>query len=255
VTAVLFLEAMALGLPVGLALGLVGGGGSILTVPILIGVFGLAPKAATSASLVIVALNATNALRGYFKDKLVQYRMALTLTMTGLLGSYLGTLLNHSISPHILTLAFVGLMVLIAVRMLRDSSPARANKTSLPASTSIFKTVLAGSLIGLTTGFFGVGGGFIIVPALLMLGLTMRQAVPTSLLVIALNSLVALGMRLLAGSEVPLEFALPMVLGGAAGSSLAVLIAPKFGNAGLSKIFAGLILVLAAYLGFSTLNT
>jgi uncharacterized membrane protein YfcA len=88
-----------------------------------------------------------------------------------------------------------------------------------------------------------------------MLGLPMRQAVPTSLLVIALNSLVALGLRLLAGSEVPLGYALPMILGGVAGSSLALLIAPKLGNAGLSKVFAGLILVLAAYLGVSTLNT
>ncbi len=250
-TLVLFLEAMALGLPVGLALGLVGGGGSILTVPILIGVFGLAPKAATSASLVIVALNATTALRGYFKAKLVQYRMALTLTMTGLLGSYVGTALNHSVNPQILTLAFVGLMVFIAVRMLRDTNITRA---SLPVSTSILKMLLAGSLIGLTTGFFGVGGGFIIVPALLMLGLPMRHAVPTSLLVIALNSLVALAMRLLVGSEVPLGFALPMILGGAIGSSLAVLIAPKLGNIVLSKIFASLILVLAAYLAFSTLS-
>ncbi len=254
-TPLLFLEAMAFGLPVGLALGLVGGGGSILTVPILIGVFGLAPKAATSASLVIVALNASTALRGYLRDKLVQYKMALTLTLTGLLGSYLGTLLNHSISPHILTLAFVGLMVLIAVRMLRDASHPRADQTGLSASSSVIKLLLAGSLIGLTTGFFGVGGGFIIVPALLMLGLPMRQAVPTSLLVITLNSLVALGLRLLAGSEVPLGYALPMILGGVAGSSLAVLIAPKLGNAGLSKVFAGLILVLAAYLGLTTLNT
>jgi uncharacterized protein len=250
-TLVLFLEAMAFGLPVGLALGLVGGGGSILTVPILIGVFGLAPKAATSASLVIVALNATTALRGYFKAKLVQYRMALTLTLTGLLGSYVGTTLNHSVNPQILTLAFVGLMVLIAVRMLRDTNITRA---SLPVSTSIFKMFLAGSLIGLTTGFFGVGGGFIIVPALLMLGLPMRHAVPTSLLVIALNSLVALTMRLQAGSEIPLTYTFPMILGGAVGSSLAVLIAPRLGNVGLSKIFASLILVLAAYLAFSTLN-
>ena len=123
---------------------------------------------------------------------------------------------------------------------------------ALPISP--LKLVLAGSLIGLTTGFFGVGGGFIIVPALLMLGLPMRRAVPTSLLVIALNSLVALGLRLIAGSEVPLGYALPMILGGVAGSSLAVLIAPRLGNLGLVRAFAVLILVLAAYLGLISLR-
>lgn len=253
-TPVVFLEALALGVPVGLALGLVGGGGSILAVPILIGVLGLAPKAATSASLVIVAVNAASALRGYLRDKLVQYQMALTLTTTGLVGSFAGTALNHLINPRVLTFTFVGLMILIAIRMLRSSS---LPKTELPKHSEVvtpLKLVLAGSLIGLTTGFFGVGGGFIIVPALLMLGLPMRRAVPTSLLVIALNSLVALGLRLIAGSEVPLGYALPMILGGVAGSSLAVLIAPRLGNLGLVRTFAVLILVLAAYLGLISLR-
>jgi uncharacterized protein len=255
VNALSFLEAAVLGVPVGLALGLVGGGGSILTVPILIGVLGLAPKAATSASLVIVAVNAASALRGYIQDRLVQYRVAVTLTATGLVGSYAGTALNHLLSPRALTLAFVGLMVLIAVRMLRPSSIPDTNHQNPSESNSSLKMVLAGSLIGLTTGFFGVGGGFIIVPALLMLGLSMRQAVPTSLLVIALNSLVALGLRVLAGSAVPLAYALPMILGGVAGSSLAAVIAPRLGNAGLSRVFAWLILGLAAYLALEAFKT
>lgn len=230
---------------------MVGGGGSILTVPILIGVLGLAPKAATSASLVIVAVNAASALRAYVRDRLVQYRLALALTASGLVGSFVGTALNHSLSPRVLTLAFVGLMVVIAVRMLRPSSGLNRQTSGV---VSPFRMGLAGSLIGLITGFFGVGGGFVIVPALLALGLPMRQAVPTSLLVIALNSLVALALRALTGVTVPLGFALPMILGGAAGSSLATVIAPRLGNAGLSRVFAGLVLGLAAYLAFTSLS-
>lgn len=249
-TVTIFVQALLLGIPVGLTLGLVGGGGSILTVPILIGVIGLEPKAATSASLVIVAVNAIAALRVYMCEQLVQYRMAFTVTAAGLLGSIAGTWANHLISPQILTFAFTGLMVLIATKMLYSTS----DETSSTHPVSISRIMLAGTLIGLTTGFFGVGGGFIIVPALLALGLTMRQAVPTSLLVIALNSLVALGLRLMAGANVPFAYALPMILGGIIGSSLAVRIAPKIGNLGLRRAFAALILGLAAYLGMTAFS-
>lgn len=249
-TAIIFLQALFLGIPVGLALGLVGGGGSILTVPILIGMIGLEPKAATSASLVIVAVNAIAALRVYMREQLVQYRMAITVTAAGLLGSIAGTWANHLISPRILTFAFTGLMVLIATKMLLSTS----DETGSMRRVSISRIILAGTLIGLTTGFFGVGGGFIIVPALLELGLTMRQAVPTSLLVIALNSLVALGLRLVGGANLPFGYALPMILGGVVGSSLAVRIAPRIGSLGLKRAFATLILGLAAYMGMTAFS-
>jgi uncharacterized protein len=249
-TTAIFIQALLLGIPVGLALGLVGGGGSILTVPILIGVMGLEPKAATSASLVIVAVNAIVALRVYMREQLVQYRMAFTVTAAGLLGSIAGTWANHLISPQILTFAFVALMVLIATKMLYSNS----DETSSTQPVSISRIILAGTLIGLTTGFFGVGGGFIIVPALLALGLKMRQAVPTSLLVIALNSLVALGLRMIGGANVPFAYALPIILGGVIGSSLAVRIAPKIGNLGLRRAFAALILGLATYLGMTAFS-
>jgi uncharacterized protein len=255
VTLVSFFLAAILGVPVGLALGLVGGGGSILTVPILIGVLGLEPKIATSVSLLIVAVNAVSALRGYVRQKLVQYRMAITLTMAGLLGSYAGTTLNHLLSPRVLTLTFVGLMVLIATLMFRPVKKHQLEALNAPEAVTLPRLVGAGTLIGLITGFFGVGGGFIIVPVLLTLGLPMRQAVPTSLLVIALNSLVALGLRVLSGRGVPLEYALPMILGGILGSSLAVLIAPRLGNRGLGVAFGGLILVMAGFLLFTTLQS
>ena len=243
-------EVTLLGVPVGLALGLVGGGGSILSVPILVGVLGVSPHFATSASLVIVAANASSALWTYMRDRLVAYRTAVFLVVSGLLGTALGTFLNHRVDPRALTLAFAGLMVMVALQMLwRGRGEAR--ETLIPEPVSPLKLWLAGTLIGMTTGFFGVGGGFVIVPALLSLGLPMRRAVPTSLLVIVLNSLVALGMRVLGGAEVPLGYALPMIVGGVAGSALAVRLAPKLGNTGLTRTFALFVLVLAVYLAWT----
>ena len=245
-------EVTLLGVPVGLALGLVGGGGSILTVPILVGVLGVSPHFATSASLVIVAANASSALWTYMRDRLVRYRVAVSLVVSGVFGTALGTLLNQQVDPKLLTLAFVVLMVGVALLMLRSRTDAQ---THPEARLSLPKLFVAGTFVGLTTGFFGVGGGFVIVPALLSLGLTMRQAVPTSLLVIVLNSLIALGMRIIGGAEVPLGYALPMIVGGVAGSALAVKLAPKLGNTGLTRTFALFVLVLAAYLAWTIRGT
>lgn len=246
-------EATLLGVPVGLALGLVGGGGSILTVLILVGVLGMSPHFATSASLVIVAANASSALWTYMRDQLVKCRVAVSLVVGGVLGTALGTLLNQRVDPKILTLAFAVLMVVVALSMLRNRIGARAHPES--AHVSLPKLFAAGTLVGLTTGFFGVGGGFVIVPALLSLGLSMRQAVPTSLLVIVLNSLIALEMRVIGGAEVPLGYAFLMIVGGVAGSALAVKLAPKLGNTGLTRTFALFVLVLAVYLAWTVKGT
>jgi uncharacterized membrane protein YfcA len=240
-TSLTALAALALGVPVGLALGLVGGGGSILALPILITVLGLNARAASGASLVIVAANAAIALRGYLPERLVQYRTALAVTTAGLVGSLAGSYLNALVNPRLLTAAFSALMLLVAALMLRRRSPSTAGSPGL----TLRRLLAAGTVIGLTTGFFGVGGGFVIVPALVALGLPMREAVPTSLLVIVLNSLVALGARLLTGVPVPVLLAVPMIVGGAVGSTLAVRIAPRLGNRGLTTAFATLILVLA----------
>lgn len=243
-------EVTLLGIPVGLALGLVGGGGSILTVPILVGVLGVSPHAATGASLVIVAANASSALWTYLQDRLVRYRVAVSLVFSGVLGTALGTLFNRWVDPRALTLAFAVLMVATAIQMLWSH---RADAQDCPelGRLPLAKLFTVGTLVGLTTGFFGVGGGFVIVPALLSLGLCMRHAVPTSLLIIVLNSLVALGMRAVSGAEVPLGYALPMIVGGFIGSSLGVRLAPRLGNAGLTRTFALFILVLAAYLAWT----
>lgn len=246
-----FAEATLLGVPVGLALGLVGGGGSILAVPILVGVLGVSPQMATSASLVIVAANASGALWQYVQDRLVQVQIAVLVALSGVVGTAVGTVANKQLDPRLLTIAFVVLMVVIALQMLRGKSAALQECPESLGTLPPVKLLVVGTLVGLTTGFFGVGGGFVIVPALLSLGLCMRQAVPTSLLVIILNSMIALSMRWASGSVVPLGYALPMILGGLGGTAMAVRLAPKLGNAGLSKAFAILTLVLAGYLAWT----
>ncbi|ADV65853.1 sulfite exporter TauE/SafE family protein [Deinococcus maricopensis] len=243
------LTAALLGVPIGLALGLVGGGGSLLTVPLLIGVLGVPPKLATGASLMIVAANATGALGAHIRARRVQYRMAALIVLTGTLGTAAGTLVHARLNERALTLAFAALMVLIAVNLLRGRTP--EPPADAGAHVPRRKVLLAGTLVGLTTGVFGVGGGFVIIPALLALGLGMRQAVPTSLLIIALNSVLALGLRALSGAAVPVGDAVPMGLGGLAGSALAARIAPRLGHAGLTRAFALLVLGLAGVLAWS----
>lgn len=247
-TLMTFAEVTLLGIPVGLALGLVGGGGSILSVPILVGILGVSPHSATGISLVIVAANASSALYTYVHDQLVQYRVAVIVAVSGVFGTALGTLLNKQIGARALTFAFIALMVVVAFGMLRGKRAGLRECSEQPDAPPPTKLLWVGTLVGLTTGFFGVGGGFVIVPALLYLGLCMRRAVPTSLLVIALNSLIALGMRSVSGSQIPLGYALPMIVGGFTGSALAVRLSPRLGNVGLTKTFALLVLVLAAYL-------
>lgn len=244
-------EATLLGVPVGLALGLVGGGGSILTLPILVGILGVSPRLATTASLLIVAVNASSALWVYLQIRMVEVRVAVMVAVSGIFGTALGTLFNKQVDPRLLTLTFSAFMVVIALQMLqgRGAGPQRCPERL--AKVSLTRLLGVGTLTGLTTGFFGVGGGFVIVPALLSLGLCMRKAVPTSLLVIVLNSLIALALRALGGSDIPFGYALPMILGGLVGSAMAVKLAPKVSNAGLSKTFALLILGLAGYLAWS----
>lgn len=243
-----FAEVAVLGVPVGLALGLVGGGGSILTVPILVGVLGVSPQAATGAGLFIVAVNAGSALGRYAHDRLVQVRVAVMVALSGLLGTALGTVLNQQLEPRLLTFTFAALMVVIAWRMLRGGPTGTKDCPERLGTLPLPKLLGVGTLVGLTTGFFGVGGGFVVVPALLSLGLCMRQAVPTSLLVVVLNSVIALLLRSVGGTFPPLGYALPMIGGGLVGTALAVRLAPKLGNAGLTRAFALLILSLAAYL-------
>jgi uncharacterized membrane protein YfcA len=174
----------ALGLLIGLSLGMLGGGGSILTVPALVYLVGQTPQAAVTASLVIVGTNSAMGAWFHRTQGTVHWRVALTFGSVGMLMAYLSAGWSKSVPPQVLMLMFAGLMIAVGLYMLFSRPPQAENEPrGLPVMLA------AGALVGLVTGFLGVGGGFLIVPALVLLvGLPIRQAVGTSLVVIAMNS-------------------------------------------------------------------
>src|SRR5690242_2100675 len=185
--------AMLLSGGIGISLGLLGGGGSILAMPVLVYVAGVAPRQAVGMSLAIVG--ATSLLGGLLhrRNGRVDLRVAATFGATGIAGALLGARLTHLVPESMLLLLFAALMLIIGTWMLLDArrkaGKQAARPDAAPPRSRLHLTLLAGLVVGALTGFLGVGGGFLIVPALLLFTrLNMRQAVGTSLIVIALNS-------------------------------------------------------------------
>jgi uncharacterized membrane protein YfcA len=180
--------------------------------------------------------------------------------LAGIGGSLLGSLANKSADPDVLLLAFSGLMLIAAYGMFRRADvPSTMIDAQVPSGAvrvrsalsietgTVAKVVVAGTVVGLLTGFFGVGGGFVIVPALvLVMGFTMPEAVGTSLLVITINSLVALTTRLQAGViewRTVILFTMASLVGVVVGSRLA----SSRDSGSLQRWFVALLVVVAIY--------
>ncbi|MFI7236675.1 sulfite exporter TauE/SafE family protein [Streptomyces cyaneofuscatus] len=235
-----FVLALLAGALVGLALGSLGAGGSILTVPALIYLLGFSPAEATTASLIIVILTSLTALLAHARAGTVRWRAGWLFAAAGLLPAAAAGLLSAHIPAAVLTLAFAVLAVLAGMRMLRHRTPSEGATPSAPRAAG------AGAALGALTGFLGVGGGFLAVPALVVaLAVPMSAAVGTSLLVIIANALVALAAR--ASTEVSLDWALIMpfiataVLGAWDGKRLSAKVRPAI----LQRVFGGLLLTVA----------
>ena len=210
--------AVAAGLLIGVLLGALGGGGSILTVPVLVYLLHQEPHAATAGSLLIVGITAAAGMIAHRRAGRVRLAPGIAFGVLGVAGSYAGTRLSSSVPPGLLLSLFAGLMLAAAAAMLRRRGTAGRREPAAgsppvsvqasgrqpawrPGGSTVLRRVLkiiaAATGVGLLTGFFGVGGGFVIVPALvLVLGFDMPAAVGTSLLVIAINSAAALAARL-----------------------------------------------------------
>lgn len=258
------LSALLFGALIGLSLGLVGGGGSILTVPILVYAMGQPAHAAASTSLVIVGLNSLFGMTGHLRSGNVQLRTGITFGALGVVGAIVGTWLNRLVPGQLLLVLFAVVMLVAAAAMLRRDSSVGASLTDPPpvVRPEWPRLIAAGTGVGLMTGFFGVGGGFVIVPALvLVLGLPMRLAIGTSLLVIAINSAASVAARMvvldptagangiihLVGAGFDVKLAALFLLGGFAGITLGVRLAGKFSHARLTQTFAVLIVLVAIY--------
>lgn len=170
---------------IGLSLGLLGSGGSILTVPVLVFLIGQDEKTAIAGSLFIVGSIALAGGLQFLRARFIQWRSVLIFGLPGMLGTYLGAFLAAYVSG-VMQLALFALVMLVASYfMLRPLDLQHADAT--PRAT--WKIASDGLIVGIITGLVGVGGGFLIVPALVLLGgLGMHQAVATSLVIIALKS-------------------------------------------------------------------
>lgn len=239
---------LLLGAVIGISLGALGGGGSILTVPALVYVLGESARSATTASLVIVGVTSVVGAIGHARAGHVRWRAGLAFGLVGVAASYAGTALNHQVDSNMLLLAFAVLMLVAAAAMLRRAPAAEpaAEATAGSVGTAV-KVIAAGLVVGFLTGFLGVGGGFVIVPALVMaLAFPMPVAVGTSLLVIALNCAAALGARAGQGSfdwAVIIPFTAAAVVASLAGG----LIAERVDARTLTRAFAALLVVVALY--------
>ncbi|MDQ3676596.1 MAG: sulfite exporter TauE/SafE family protein, partial [Actinomycetota bacterium] len=233
------LLAIPLGLAIGLIVGSVGGGGAILALPALVYVLGEAPGPASTASLVVVAVAAALgagllAIRGQ-----VCWRLALTFSLPAAAGSVLGAIVNAAVSGRALILAFVPVMLIAAAATwLRAGAADDHDDADCPRPAAL--AILGGGFaVGALTGFFGVGGGFMIVPVLtLLFGAGFHRAIATSLVIITLTGLAALGSHLAAGATMnaglTVALAIPTALGAIAGT----IVGRRLPQAVLGRTFA-----------------
>lgn len=174
----------SLALLIGLSLGLLGGGGSILTVPVLVYVMNLDPKLSIALSLAIVGVTSLFGVIGHAKQKNVDFKMAAIFGGFAMLGTFSGAKLSVFLTGQAQLILFAVIMILASYFMIKK--PKLKDSKSEP---KIIAIALQAIVVGIITGLVGVGGGFMIVPALVLLaGISMKRAVGTSLVIISANS-------------------------------------------------------------------
>ena len=247
--------AIPFGLAIGLAVGALGGGGSVLAVPVLVYVLGQTVPEATTASLVIVAAGAIAGGLSHARARRVCWRHAGSFTAAAVPGIVLGTLAAEAVSGTLLLAAFALVMLAAANatwRKAADSQPepdgsGEWNGRCPPLRMA--RDVAAGVAVGLVTGFFGVGGGFLIVPTLVIaLAFTMRTAIGTSLVVITATSLLGLSAHLLAGRTIQLDVTAVVTAGCVIGAIAGATLASRLPQRELGRSFALVVVAVAAYL-------
>lgn len=262
------------GIWVGLALGLTGGGGSIFAVPLLIYGLGVAPRSAVAISLIAVAMTAAfGALEGWWRS-VVEWRAAAIFAAAGMVAAPGGVWLGSRVPAQATVVAFACLMLVVAVRMLLKAyhAPAEARvirariapeavqdaatvcrhstdgrlRLTAPCSAALLG---AGLIVGALSGFFGVGGGFLIVPGLMLItDMGIHRAVATSLLVIALVGASGVASALLAGRSVDVGLTALFIVGGVIGMGVGRTLARRLAGRTLQTVFAVAMLIIAAFM-------
>ncbi|WP_163376924.1 sulfite exporter TauE/SafE family protein [Dietzia sp. Alg238-R159] len=236
---------VALAVLVGLSLGLLGGGGSILVVPLLTYIGGLDPKEAIATSLFVVGATSLVSLFGHARKGNVQWRTGLIFGAAGMVGAFLGGLAGGYIPGTVLMVAFAIMMIATAGAMIkgRKDRDGQSNDHHHP----LWRILLDGLVVGAATGLVGAGGGFLVVPALVLLaGLPMTAAVGTSLLVIAMKSFAGLGGYL---TSVSLDWPLVAAVTAAAiaGSFVGIRLTSVVPEKALRRGFGFFVLIMGAF--------
>lgn len=236
----------------GLSLGVFGSGGSILTVPVLLYLLHHEDKVAIAESLGIVGSIALISALPYAREKLVDWRTAFVFGAPGMLGTYGGAWLAGYVPGFVQLFVFAGVMLCAALMMWKRSTRAAPPHHEQPKRAAV-KIVPEGLGVGMLTGFVGVGGGFLIVPALVLLGgLPMRRAVATSLAIIAMNSAVGFWkyLHVLDGLDLAVNWNTIglFILVGAVGSLAGKTVSGKLKQAALQRGFAVFLVLMALFI-------
>ncbi len=249
---------IVLGSLIGFSLGLLGGGGSILTVPILVYIIGEDVHSATGTSLAIVSVSALIGAIAHVRSGNVQIKSGLIFGAASMIGTIPGVWLNRLVAGKVILLFFGLLMIVLGVGMLRNKTTHQSfSSAGAPFEVFAWKRLIGflalGFAVGLLTGFFGVGGGFLIVPALVLAGhLPTHKAVGTSLLVIVMTSVSGFLGHLRFGA-VDIKIVELFALGSLAGVLSGTALAGRMSGQKLSKAFGWFIIIVALYLIYKNL--
>lgn len=243
---------------IGLSLGLVGGGGSILTIPILVYLFKIEPKLATSYSLFIVGITALSGCYSHYRMGNLKIKSALYFAIPSVFSiliirevifpkitETLFSIASYPISKNFMIMVvFSILMIVSAISMIKTG-----NLTIKATKTNYSQLGIIGFFVGIVTGFLGAGGGFLIIPALLFFAnLPMKQAVGTSLLIIFINSAIGFGGDLYIGT--PIDYSFLLCITGIAfiGMIIGTQISKKIDGNKLKPIFGWFVLIMGFYI-------
>lgn len=233
---------------IGISLGLLGGGGSILTVPILLYVFHLPPRVAIATSLLVVGSTSAAALVPHARAGRVRWKTGAWFGAASMLGAYLAGRVAKFIPASVLLLLFGAMMLVTAVAMMRGRKGEAGAAAAEPAELPVAKVLAEGLAVGGVTGLVGAGGGFLVVPALVLLGgLPMGVAVGTSLMVITMKSFAGFA-GYLSSVEVPWGIAGSVVAAAVVGSFIGGRLVSLVPADKLRRGFAWFVVVMAVFI-------
>ena len=276
----------ALGLVIGLVIGGLGGGGGALTVPALVYLLGLTAQDATTSSVLIVGISSLVGAATRIRDRTLRWRTGLAFAAVGVPAAYLGSVLNHRVGQSAVLVTFAVVTVVAAVAMLFESrgpgtekcadvpdgaerpaaTPGRSTGTAVAVRPAVARRrslirigtiVGCGAAVGFLTGFLGVGGGFLVLPVLVIaLRMPITAAIGTSLLIIVLNASAALASRFGDSAvdwAVDWAVVVPFTLASVVGTLLGRRVADRLSGAALTRIFALLLLLVGIFVGVESL--